>query len=284
MFKARRHAAAIAIASIAAIGGNAVMLAQGGAPQTVARTPDGQLDIQGIWGTDADAADMETGLPDNETATLQGQTVDRSKERSLVIDPPDRRIPYQPWAQQRRMSIPTFRRGETSRGKPATVRDIRPRTFCLHGTPRNMTTDFQVVQTPDQVILMWEFNHAYRTIRLGNTPALPDTVKLAMGDSRGRWDGNTLVVETSNINDWDWFDYTGTFHSDRTTLLERFTVVDAKTIDYQATVTDPVVFTRPWTYGFQLRRTRMAGDGYEFLEHACVEGERGVDALLTEPK
>ena len=284
MFKARRRAAAIVIASIAAIVGNAVILAQGGAPQAVARTPDGQPDIQGIWGTDADAADMETGLPDNETATLQGQTVDRSKERSLVIDPPDRRIPYQPWAQQRRMSIPTFRRGETSRGKPATVRDVRPRTFCLHGTPRNMTTDFQVVQTPDQLILMWEFNHAYRTIRLGNTPALPDTVKLAMGDSRGRWDGNTLVVETSNINDWDWFDYTGTFHSDRTTLLERFTVVDANTIDYQATVTDPVVFTRPWTYGFQLRRTRMAGDGYEFLEHACVEGERGVDALLTEPK
>ena len=284
MFKARRHAAAIAIASIAAIVGDAVILAQGGAPQAVARTADGQPDIQGIWGTDADAADMETGLPDDETATLQGQTVDRSKERSLVIDPPDRRIPYQPWAQQRRMSIPTFRRGETSRGKPATVRDVRPRTFCLHGTPRNMTTDFQVVQTPEQVILMWEFNHAYRTIRLGNTPALPGTVKLAMGDSRGRWDGNTLVVETSNINDWDWFDYTGTFHSDRTTLLERFTVVDAKTIDYRATVTDPIVFTRPWTYGFQLRRTRMAGDGYEFLEHACVEGERGVDALLTEPK
>ena len=284
MFKARRHAAAIAMASIAAIVGDAVILAQGGAPQAVARTPDGQPDIQGIWGTDADAADMETGLPDDETATLQGQTVDRSKERSLVIDPSDRRIPYQPWAQQRRMSIPTFRRGETSRGRPATVRDVRPRTFCLHGTPRNMTTDFQVVQTPDHVILMWEFNHAYRMIRLGNAAALPDTVKLAMGDSRGRWEGNTLVVETANINDWDWFDYTGTFHTDRMTLLERFTVVDAKTINYQATVTDPVVFARPWTYGFQLRRTRMAGDGYEFLEHACVEGERGVDALLKEPQ
>jgi hypothetical protein len=147
-----------------------------------------------------------------------------------------------------------------------------------------MTTDFQVVQTRDRVILMWEFNHSYRMIRLDNAPTLPDTVKLAMGDSRGRWDGNTLVVETSNINDWDWFDYTGTFHSDRITLLERFTVVDAKTIDYQVTVTDPVVFTRPWTYAFQLKRTRMAGDGYELLEHACVEGERGVAALLKEAR
>jgi hypothetical protein len=280
MFNVRRLAAA---AIMAAVLGNAMLLAQAGAPQAAARTPDGQPDIQGFWGTDADAADMETGLPDDETATLQGQTVDRSKERSLVIDPPDRRIPYQPWAQQRRMSIPTFRRGETSRGKPATVRDVRPRTFCLHGTPRNMTTDFQVVQTANQVILMWEFNHAYRIIRLGNAQRLPDTVKLAMGDSWGRWEGNTLVVETSNINDWDWFDYTGTFHTDAMTLLERFTIVDAKTIDYRATVTDAAVFTRPWTYGFQLRRTRIAGDGYEFLEHACVEGERGVDALLKEP-
>jgi hypothetical protein len=281
MITSSRHAAA---AIMAAVLGSAVILAQGGVPQAVGRTSDGQPDIQGVWGTDADAADMETGLPDDETATLQGQTVDRSKERSLVIDPPDRRIPYQPWAQQRRMSIPTFRRGETSRGKPATVRDVRPRTFCLHGTPRNMTTDFQVVQTPDHVILMWEFNHAYRMIRLGNAPSLPDTVKLAMGDSRGRWDGDTLVVETSNINDWDWFDYTGTFHTDRMTLLERFTIVDAQTIDYRATVTDPLVFTRPWTYGFQLRRARMAGDGYEFLEHACVEGERGVEALLRDPR
>lgn len=280
------HAAAAGV--VLALLGSTVMLGQTGATPSAApgtgRTADGQPDIQGFWATDAYAADMETGLPDDETATLQAQTVDRSKEKSLVTDPADGRIPYQPWAQQRRVSIPTFRRGETSRGKAATARDIRPRTFCLHGTPRNMTTDFQVVQTPDRIVLMWEFNHAYRMIRLGNAPALPATVKLAMGDSRGRWEGNTLVVETANLNDWDWFDYTGTFHSDRMTLVERFTLVDAKTINYQATVTDPVVFTRPWTYAFQLKRTRMAGDGYELLEHACVEGERGVAALLEEAK
>ena len=277
---ATQNAAAVMLAAI--LCGTAVV-AQGGA-QGAGRTPDGQPDIQGFWSTDADAADMETGLPDDETATLQGQKVDRSKERSLVIDPPDGRIPYQPWAQQRRVSIPTFRRGEPSRGKPATVRDIRPRTFCLHGTPRNMTTDFQVVQTRDRIILMWEFNHAYRMIRLGDAAALPETVKLAMGDSRGRWEGNTLVVETSNINDWDWFDYTGTFHGDRMTLVERFTIIDAKTMNYRVTVTDPMVFTRPWTYGFELKRTRLPGDGYELIEHACVEGERGVAALLDETR
>jgi hypothetical protein len=259
------------------------MLAQAPATGTavLGRTPDGQPDIQGFWGTDAYAADMETGLPDDETATLQAQgDIDRSKEVSLVIDPADGRIPYQPWAAARRVSIPTFRRGQTSRGTPATVRDIRPRTFCLHGTPRNMTTDFQVVQTPQYVIFMWEFNHAYRIIPLDNRPRLPSTVTLAMGDSRGRWEGNTLVVETTNINDWDWFDYTGTFHSDAISLTERFTVVDAKAMRYRVTVTDPRVFTRPWTYALEFTRTRTPADRYELLEHACVEGERGVAALL----
>jgi hypothetical protein len=276
----RRWACATAAASAAVL-----LTAWPAAGQAPARTPDGQPDIQGFWATDAYAADMETGLPDDETATLQAQgTIDRSKEVSLIIDPPDGRIPYQPWAQQRRLSIPTFRRGPTSRGNPATVRDIRPRTFCLHGTPRNMFTDFQVVQTRGYVVFMWEFNHAYRVIRVGSERRLPDRVKLAMGDSQGRWEGNTLVVGTANFNDWDWFDYTGTFHSDRMTLVERFTVVDAKTMRYEATVTDPVVFTRPWTYAMEFRRTRTPADGYELLEHACVEGERGVKALLEQAK
>jgi hypothetical protein len=147
-----------------------------------------------------------------------------------------------------------------------------------------MTTDFQVVQTPQYVIVMWEFNHAYRIIPLDNRPRLPSTVKLAMGDSRGRWEGDTLVVETTNMNDWDWFDYTGTFHSDAISLTERLTVVDAKTMRYRVTVTDPRVFTRPWTYALEFTRTRTPADRYELLEHACVEGERGVAALLEEAK
>lgn len=268
------------------IGFMQLILAQAPIGGAIGRTPDGQPDIQGFWGTDAYAADIETGLPDDETATLQGQRpVDRSKEVSLVIDPADGKIPYQPWAAARRMSIPTFRRGPTSRGKPTTVRDIRPRTFCLHGTPRNMVSDFQVIQTRNHIMIMWEFSHAYRTIRLDDgLPRLPPTVKLVMGDSRGRWEGNTLIVETTNMKDWDWFDYTGTFHSDAISLTERFVVVDAQTMQYRGTVTDPKVFTRPWTFALEFRRTRTADHRYEFLEHACVEGERGVTALLEEAR
>ena len=248
----------------------------------VTRTADGQPDFQGWWETSAYAADMETGLPDEETATLQGGAMpDQSKAVSNVIDPPDGKMPYQAWAATRRVSIPSFRRGESSRGVPKTLRDIRPRTFCLHGTPRNMVSDFQVVQTPGQIVLAWEFSHAYRVIYLDGRKPLPDSVKLAMGHSVGRWEGNTLVVETTNINDWDWFDYTGTFHSDAMTLTERFTVVNASTIDYQATVTDPKVFTRPWTFRLPLAKRRIA-PGFEIMEHACVEGERGVESLLKQ--
>ena len=255
------------------------------AETALTRTPDGQPNIQGFWKTDAYTADIETGLPDDETATIQGQAPpDRSKAVSAVIDPPDGKIPYQPWALTRRDSIPSFRRGPTSRGVPKTVRDIRPRTFCLHTPPRAMFTDFQVIQTPTQVVIAWEFNHAFRVVHMDGRPPLPETVKLAMGDSRGRWEGSTLVVETRNFNDWDWFDYTGSFHSNALTMVERFTLLNPTTIDYRATMTDPKVFTTPWTLTLQLDRSRGPDDRYEMLEHACVEGERGVSALLEDSK
>ena len=86
-----------------------------------------------------------------------------------------------------------------------------------------MVSDFQIVQTAGQIVMAWEFSHAYRIIQLDGRRPLPGAIKLAMGHSVGRWEGNTLVVETTNINDWDWFDYTGTFHTDAMSLVERFT-------------------------------------------------------------
>ena len=243
------------------------------------RTPDGQPDIQGFWDTDAYAPDLETGVNDEATATIQGAaTPDPAREVSVIVDPPDGKIPYQPWAAARRLAIPSFRRGE-NRDTPKTLRDMRPRTFCLHGTPRNTLQNPQIVQTPGYLLMLWEFSHAYRIIPLDGSPHVAPGVKLAMGDARGRWEGNTLVVETTNLNDWDWFDYTGTFHSDATTVVERFTLVDANTIRYQFTVTDPKVFTRPWTVAATLKRDRRPAD-YEIMEAACVEGERGVEGIM----
>ena len=99
-----------------------------------------------------------------------------------------------------------------------------------------------------------------------------------MGDSRGRWEGNTLVVDVTNNNDKTWFDVIGSFHSDALHVVERFTVVDAKAIDYEATIEDPKVYTRPWKLA--LRLERIHEKDYELLEEACHEGERDVQHIL----
>ena len=257
----------------------------GGAPRPPAtplsRTADGQPDVHGYWGSDAYTQDLETGLPDQETNTIQGRgPVDTSKAISRIVDPPDGKIPYQQWAQEKRLRIPTFRRGESSRGDPKSIRDIRPQTFCLIGLPRlNWYGDFQVVQSPGYVVMAWEWSHAFRVIALdANRPHLPAGVKLSMGDARGRWDGNTLVVDTENINDWDWLDATGTFHSSAMSMVERFAFTDSRTMEYTVTITDPKVLTRPFTIKLPYERLNRPA-AFETYEEACVEGTQSIDKV-----
>lgn len=253
------------------------------------RTPDGQPDIQGgVWTTGPDerqyTGDLETGLADLDARRIQGRPVNY-KGGTLIIDPRDGLIPYQPWAAAKRQQIPHGRDGETitrtvTQRNPVSLRDISPHTFCFPGAPHVVANrDFQFIQSPGYVVMAWEWSHAYRVIPLNaaRRPRLSPNIKLAMGDARGRWEGNTLVVETTNLNDWDWFDAAGTFHSDALSTVERFEFVDANTIKYQMTVTDPKVFTRPWTAAFSIWRTTP---GDELMEAACVEGDRGVVGIL----
>jgi hypothetical protein len=115
-------------------------------------------------------------------------------------------------------------------------------------------------------------------VPLDGRPHLPENIKLFMGDSRGRWEGNTLVVDVTNNNDKTWLDVIGSFHSDALHLVERFTVVDVKTINYEATIEDPKVYTRPWKLALVLERTNQ--EGFELWEEACHEGERDVPHIL----
>ena len=162
------------------------------------------------------------------------------------------------------------------------MRDVSPELLCIIGTPRAVFfADFQVLQAPGVVVFAWERSGEYRIIPLNsNKPRLPERIKLHMGDARGRWDGNTLVVETANLNDWSWFDSKGTIHSDAMSLVERFEFVDAKTMNYRVTVTDAKALTRPFTMAFTLKRRNVPGDGWELLETACVEGERALEAIV----
>ena len=280
----------IALAAILACGPVQLAAGQASSPTRTwnpPRTSDGQPDIQGFWTEEPggpEAVNVETAMQTADSLRVQGWTEAQLAARvrvSAIIDTPDGRIPYQPWAQKRHAEIVSRYGGDDTTGRPQTVRDVSSELLCVIGTPRLVFfADFQVVQAPGSIVMSWERSSDFRIIPIGDRPHLPSNVKLHNGDSRGRWEGNTLVVDTTNLNDWSWFDGKGSFHTDAMTLVERFTFVDPKTMDYKVTVTDPVAFTRPWTMGFTFKMRHAPAERYEIYETACVEGERALDKLV----
>jgi hypothetical protein len=126
------------------------------------------------------------------------------------------------------------------------------------------------VQAPGYVFFMTEQLHTYRVIPTTPRPHIGSNIHLFMGDSRARWEGNTLVVDVTNLKDRVWLDHVGNTFSDSARLVERWTMFHHDAIHYQATIDDPKVFTRPWTMAFGWRRN--AEPGFELLESACWEG------------
>ena len=130
-----------------------------------------------------------------------------------------------------------------------------------------------ILQPPGYVIILHE-RMSWRIIPIGGTHTLPDHMRLWQGDSIGRWEGDTLVVETKNLNGKTWLNEVGDVISHAATLVERFTPVNADRIDYQVTLTDPVVYTRPWTIAMPLNRQQG-----EMLEVACLEDNQDLQHL-----
>lgn len=224
----------------------------------VKRLSGGKPDIQGFWATRVffSAYDLEA----HATASFEVPA-----GPGVVVDPPDGKIPYQPWALERKQELLNNHLADD------------PQAHCyLSGVPRQMYTPFgfQILQPEGAVVLAFEAFHAYRIIHLNGGEHPPPFIKLFLGDSRGRWEGDTLVVDVANQNGRTWFDMAGNFHSAAIHVVERYTPVDADTINYEATITDPQVFTRPWTIAFPLGRNPV--EGYENLEYACVEGEQDL--------
>ena len=168
-------------------------------------------------------------------------------------------IPYQPWAAEK----------QKENYENWLARD--PEVKCyLPGIPRAtyMPYPFQILQTADNDILMaYEYASASRVIRMGTVE--PPPVDTWMGQSAGRWEGDTLVVDTTGLNDQTWFDRAGNFHSEALHVVERFTPVSPDVLDYQATIEDAKVFTRPWK--IQLPLYRRQEKGAQLLEFKCVE-------------
>jgi hypothetical protein len=234
------------------------------------RTADGNPDFSGYWrhGTEA-KEDLEAPW-DNRARVGVPREPQRNTGpgKSMIVDPQDGRLPLQPWA--------------AAQKKENEAKYIDQNTHCfLSGVPRFMyeAGAYQILPARESITILSEEAHAYRVIAMDGRPRVGTNIRLWLGDARGRWEGNTLVVETTNQNGRAFLDRRGTFYTDAATVTERFTMLDQNTIAYGATVSDPLVYTRPFTIAFMLMRQTTAG--FEILEDACFEGNKDVENLYS---
>ena len=291
------------------------------AGQSPLRTPWGDPDLQGIWPsgplsgvpferppefglrarlTDAEfaerasaaqrqaAADAEqfvaagpaVAVPLGPSHWLETNRV--SRQTSLIVDPPDGRLPP--------MTEDGARRAKAWPSTNPTVGYARAQDFNIYDRcitrgvlgsayPNIYSSGMEILQAPGLVVIRHEMVHETRIVPLDGRPHLPPAIRSYMGDARGRWEGATLVVETTNFNGLTGSlgrNANGNPTSTALRLVERFTRRDADTLDYSVVIDDPRTWTRPWTVGFSLSRDPE----YRIFEYACHEGNYSISNML----
>ena len=277
-------------------------------------TPDGQPDIQGIWsnatitpferpvalGDKAFLTEEEAAKAEQRAATNRvdrpprpgevgdynnlwldsGTKVVKTRQTSLVVDPPDGRVPLTAAAEARRDY------NHAHEGDSYIYMSVWDRCIT-RGVPGGMfpagyNNAYQIIQTPGQVVIVSEMIHDVRVIPIDGSPHPPANVRLWDGDSRGHWEGNTLVVDTTNFNDKGWIGTSaatgrvkGIMQTEALHLVERFTRTDAETIDYKITVDDPGAYTGKWTGGFNLGWDK----GTELFEYVCQQANYASELM-----
>ena len=259
--------------------------------QPAPRTPWGAPDLRGVWshGTatplerperyggrdrltaaeiaEIDAAQQSTDGVGARRAVWWERSLSDGRT-SMIVDPPDGRIPWSAAGLARRAARP----GQTTEGPEGRS----PQERCIsYGIPRlggPYSQNVHIAQTPDHVLLLHEMVHEFRVIPLDGRPRLPGHVRQWLGDSRGRWEGDTLVVETADFRDAQWFQG---LSQGGMRLVERFTRLDADTVRYAVTFDHPDLWTRPWTA--EILMPPAEGPMFEF---ACHEGNTGMTATL----
>ncbi len=297
-----------------------------GSSASMPRTPWGEPDLQGIWTGDALA-----GVPlERPSATATALTKEEAAKRragatgglnegrdtlgsygwefrdiapafaktqpstqvSMVVDPPDGKVPALTAEGQRRFAA--REKGSRQNESPHSWTDQGTWDRCItRGLPNLMmplgyNNNMQIVQSPGYVVITHEMIHEPRIISTDNRPHLGPKLRQWLGDPRGRWEGNTLVVDITNFNGKQLYTPAvaggagnvkasapgdATFH-----LTERFTRIDAHTIDYRVTIDDPTIWTKPFTLGFPLTRDDTQ---YELVEYACHEANYGLQNILS---
>jgi len=199
----------------------------------------------------------------------------------LLVDPPDGKVPPMTSEAQAR---PRVRGGSSFGNGPFnSTLDFSLYDRCItRGVPGSMMPGiygnaYEIVQTPDSVAIRYEMIHETRIIPLDGRPRLGDAVRQYMGDARGHWDGNTLVVETTNFTDKTHFGYNNQYNSEKYKLTERFTPIAPNRLQWQVTLDDPDVWTRPWSFTMPLTRN----DSEPIFEYACHEGNLGLEHILS---
>ncbi|PWU07926.1 MAG: hypothetical protein C5B51_08770 [Terriglobia bacterium] len=232
--------------------------------------------------TDGAVALASTGVGTYNVAYREfGTKVVKTLRTSIIIDPPDGRIPpLTPAAAAEK------RRHQQLLRNPGGPADLGLQDRCLAFVtagppmlPYSYNSNYQIIQTERHVIIHAEMAHDTRIVHMDGRPHLPQNVRLWLGDSIGRWQGNTLVVDTTNFNDAGGFygDAGGMFGWDRNLhVIERFSLFDTNTILYQFEIDDPTAFTSPWKG--ELTMTRSSGPIYEY---ACQEGNYALANLLN---
>jgi len=278
---------------------------------TPPRTPDGQPDLQGVWNfatvtplerpkefankpvlTEEEAAAYEKrevtrmnvdlnkreGDPGtyNEFWWEHGSKIQADRRTSLVIDPPDGRIPSLTPEAQKRVAAANTAAIRARRDRPDSIEDFTIRDRCIlyrpiPATPTQNNNNFRIVQSRNSVAILQEEIHETRIIPLDGRPHIGSSIRQWNGDSRGHWEGDTLVVETTNFTDQT------DFHGANVNLrvVERLTRAAPDRIDVEFTVTDPTTWTRPWTAKVNYWKNE---DG--LFEYACHEGDYAVKHIL----
>ena len=277
-------------------------------PYTVPRTPWGEPDFQGVWtGNSAHGIPLERPEDATDLASLTPEEAEARRERgtlgsiwgyerewrdttlgyvktapstqiAMVIDPPDGRIPPMTAEAQARAEnrVDTSGVGRIAEGPEDLSLFVRCITRGLPGLmiPSIYNNGLQIVQGPGHVAIQKEMIRETRVIPTEPRPAIDGTLTSWLGVPQGHWEGDTLVVETKNFNGQAPYRGSG----ENLTLTERFTRIGPTVLEYQFTVDDPTVWTRPWTAMFRYDRD---DEQYELVEYACHEGNYGMTNILS---
>jgi len=281
-------AAALVVAASAAVphaGQTPAVAAKASSKWTAPKTPDGKPDFQGTW-VNFDQTPFEQPLPQNAPDAVVAAPVPAGggngfgdqaavvpRRPSMVVEPANGRVPVMPWAEKVREDKAAHIGDDWVNGTTwdrCVTRGIPGAMF-----PAAYNNGYRIVQSPGYVTIMYEMIHVSRVIPTDGSPHLPPSVRFWDGDSRGRWEGETLVVDVTNYNGQGDIATNaasarirGIPASDQLHVVERFTRVSDKTINYEVTITDPKVYTSPWKIAMPLTRD----DNYQMFEYACHEG------------